>query len=131
MSGFFQAAALVLVAVVIAIVVGKRSAEISTVLSIAVCVMVITVATKYLKSITEFAAKLQIDSALNSDMTRTLWKLVGISVISDISVMICSDAGNAAMGKALQFLGTAVMLYLSIPMLNTLLELIQEILSHV
>ena len=51
-------------------------------------------------------------------------------MIGDVAGLICADAGNAAMGKGLQFMAVAVILWLSLPMMNALLELIEGILGN-
>ena len=55
---------------------------------------------------------------------------VGIYIISEIAALICTDAGNAALGKTLQFLSTALILYMSLPMFSQLLSLIESILGE-
>ena len=56
-------------------------------------------------------------------------KAVGIGVISEIAVLICQDSGNAALGKGLQLLATIVVLWLALPLMQGLLELVQKILG--
>ena len=43
----------------------------------------------------------------------------------------CTDAGNGALGKALQLLTGAVILWLSIPLIQALIELLSEMLGEV
>jgi hypothetical protein len=45
--------------------------------------------------------------------------------------LICTDAGNGALGKALQLLTGAVILWLSIPLIQALIELLSEMLGEV
>ena len=63
-------------------------------------------------------------------MLTILLKVVGTALIAEIVTLVCMDGGNASMGKALQFLAAAVILWLSLPMLTALLELIEEILGN-
>jgi hypothetical protein len=44
--------------------------------------------------------------------------------------MVCADAGNASLGKVLQILASAVILWLSLPVFTALIELIQKILGE-
>ena len=44
--------------------------------------------------------------------------------------MICEDSGNGALGKALQFLASAVILYLSLPLLSKLLDIVEGMLDN-
>ena len=47
------------------------------------------------------------------------------------AALVCTDAGNGSLGKSLQFLASAVIIYLSIPVLNGLMDLLQQILGEV
>ena len=45
--------------------------------------------------------------------------------------LICSDAGNSALGKTLQILGAVAVLWLSIPLINSLIALLEQILGDI
>lgn len=129
MGTFFQAAAAVLVASVLALTLSKQDKEQATLLTIGVCCMVVIGAVSFLKPVLDLLVELENIGNLNSEMVRILLKVVGIGLVSEIASMICSDAGNSSMGKALQMLSSAVILWISIPVFQALLELIQEILG--
>ena len=69
--------------------------------------------------------------APDHELLEVLLKVVGISLVAELASMICTDAGNAALGKVLQMLSTAVILCMSIPLLDKLLELISSILGGI
>ena len=131
MGTFYQAAALVLVASVLGLVLSKQGKEMTVMLTIGVCCMVLVAAIAFLKPVLEFMHQLESLGKLNSQMVQILFKVVGIGIVSEIAWMICSDAGNSSMGKALQLLSNAVILRLSIPVFQTLLELIQQIVGGI
>ena len=131
MTIFLQATAGVVLAVIVFTTLGKRSGEIATALSIAVCCMVLLLAVDYLRPIAVFVTTLQQLGNLDGQMITILLKVVGISLISQIACLFCADSGNASMGKALQMLTVVVILYLSLPVLQTLLELVEEIMGRV
>ena len=68
---------------------------------------------------------------LNGELIRILLKIAGIGILTEITSMVCSDAGNSSMGKTLQLLGNVVILWLSVPIFNMLMDLLQEILGEV
>ena len=131
MGTFYQAAGLVLVASVLGLVLAKQGKEMTVMLTIGVCCMVLVAAIAFLKPVLEFMHQLESLGKLNSQMVQILFKVVGIGMVSEISGMICADAGNASMGKALQMLSNAVIIWLSIPVFQTLLELIQQIVGGI
>jgi stage III sporulation protein AD len=67
---------------------------------------------------------------LNTDLLAVILKTVGIGLIGELAGLICSDAGNAALAKSIQILTTAVILWLSIPLFESLLDLVQAILGE-
>ena len=131
MGTFFQAAAAVLVASVLALCIAKQGKELASLLTIAVCAMVTLAAITFLKPVLEFLRELESIGKLNGDIVQILFKVVGIGLVSEIAAMICADTGNTSMGKALQILGSAVILWLSIPVFQALLDLIQQILGGI
>lgn len=131
MTAFLQAAAAVLLAVVLGLMLNKQGKDMGTVLSIAVCCMVAMIAISYLQPVVEFLQKLETLGGLDESMVGILLKAVGIGFVAEIAGLICSDAGNSSLGKSIQILGSAVILWLSIPLFNSLIELVQEILGEI
>lgn len=131
MDRFFQSACAVMLAVVLSLVLKKQNGEFGLILSLCVCCLVAAAAIQYLRPVIRFVTRLQELTSINSQMLSILLKVAGVSMTAEIAVMVCQDSGNGAMGKALQFLASAVILYISLPMLEALLELVEEILGRV
>ena len=131
MNIFVKASALALIVSVLYQMVSGRNKEIGTLLLVlGSCVILIT-AVSYIEPIFAFIRKLQTLGKLNNEMLEILLKSVGIGLLAEISVLVCNDMGNASMGKTLQILATAAILRLSLPMLNSLLDLIGNLLGEV
>lgn len=131
MGQVLQAAAGVLLAVILCLILGKQTKEMSVLLSAAVCCMVAVLCLGYLRPVTDFFSELEHIGNLDGELLSILLKAVGIAFIAEISGLICADAGNAALGKVLQMLACAVILYLSIPLLRSLMALVTELLGEV
>lgn len=131
MDVFLKAAAGILVAIILILLLAKQGKDLSVLLIIAVCCMVVSASFTYLQPIKELLGRLQTIGALNSDTLSIMLKAVGIGMIAEVTSLICADSGNTAMGKTLQFLASAVILWLSIPLLNELLELLDNILGAI
>ncbi len=129
MEQYFRAVALVLLAAIFVLVLRGSSKGIGELLSLLVCCMVAAVAISYIEPVVSFVQSLQALIGLDSQFLIILLKVVGISVTAEIAGMICEDSGNGAMGKALHFLSTAVIIFLSLPMLTALLQLIEGVLK--
>ena len=128
MALFWKAAAGILITVILSLSMGSK--DFSLMLSLGACTMVSILALTYLEPVLEFLQELAAISPIQGDMLPILLKAAGIGLVTEISVMICADAGNGSLGKALHLLGTGVILCLSLPILRTLLELIQKILGE-
>lgn len=129
MTEFLQAAGAVMITVVLVLALSKQGKETAVLLVIAVCCMLSAASVRYLEPVLTFLNHLEVLGDLNGDMLGILLKIVGIGLVSEIAAVVCADAGNASLGKMLQLLGNAVMLWLSIPVFNALLELIQRIME--
>lgn len=122
---------MVLLAVILCLALGKQGKEMGLLLTLAVSSIVGTLAIGYMRPVIEFVQQLRAIGQLDIGMLEILLKVVGIGIIGEIVSMVCSDAGNAALGKSLQLLSTAVILWLSLPLLTQLLELMQQILGGI
>lgn len=129
MEAFWKAAAVVLLTVVMGLAVGKREKDVSMVLSIAACCIVASAAVNYIEPVLDFLWELESVGQLRDGMLGSLLKAVGIALVGEIAGLICADAGNGSLGKTLQLLSSAVILYLSVPIFRAFFTLIQEILG--
>ena len=130
MSIFLKITACVFVGVVLCLVLSKQNKDISVLLSIGVCSMVAILAFTYFQPVLEFLDKLQQITGVDKDLLQILTKSIGIALVGEIAVMICSDAGYSAMGKVLQILSSCIVLWLSLPLFSKVIELIESVLSN-
>ncbi len=131
MTLFLKAAALAMVSAILCMVVGKQEKDFGLLISIAACTMIMAAASKYLEPVFSFIQRLEGLGNLKGDMLKILTRVLGIGIISEIASMVCTDAGNATLSKTIQLLGSAVILYLSIPMFTSLIDMIEEILGAI
>ena len=131
MDIFLKTSAGVILALILMLTLSKQGKDISLLLTIIVCAMVAGLAITYLRPVVDFLSRLQTIGNLDSQMFSVLLKAVGIGLIAELVNLICSDAGNASLGKGLQLLSTAVILCLSIPLFDELIELLDTILGAI
>lgn len=130
MDTFWKAAAAVLLAVILVPAVAKTEKDISVLLTMAVCCLVAAAAFSYLEPVLDLLWELKALGDLSGEMLGILMKAVGIGLVAEIAGMICADASNGSLGKTLQILASAAILYLSIPLFQAFLTLVQEILGQ-
>ena len=131
MNVFWKTAAGILTAVILWINLNKSNKDTSVLMSLAVSAMAIIAASAFLQPIVTFIKKLQGIGKLDGDLVSIVLKVVGVGIVTEIAVLICKDAGNESMGKTLQFVSSVSILWISIPIFEKLLALLDKILGAV
>lgn len=131
MDSFLQVTAGIVLAVLLSIILSKQGKDFAVLLSIAVCCMAMLVMVSYIEPVISFMQKLQVTAGLDPEMLKILLKASGVGILAEIASLICVDSGNSAMGKTIQLLAIAVILWLSLPFMQSLLDMVQKILEEV
>ena len=131
MNVFWKIAAGILTAIILWINLNKKSKDTSVIMSLAVCAMAIMAAASFLQPVVAFVKKIQGIGKLDGDMVSAVLKVVGVGIVAEIAALICKDAGNESMGKTLQFVSAAAVLWISIPVFEKLLTLLERILGDI
>ena len=131
MDTFLQVTAGVLLTVVLGLMLGKQSKDMASLLTLAVLCMVIAAVATFLQPVLAFVQTLQQVGKLDSEVLRIVFKAVGVGAIGEIAATICTDSGSAALGKGIQMLSVAVILWLSLPLMQSLLDMVTSILGDV
>ena len=131
MATFWHGAALAMITVILVLTLKKHNGEMAVVLLLAASVLLTSAMAQYFRPVLGFLRNLQQLGQVDGQMVGVLFKVVGISLVGQIAGLICTDSGNAAMGKLVELLAAAVILSLSVPMLTALMELVVNILGSV
>ena len=131
MDIFLKAGASALITVILCLIVSKRDKDFGLLLTLAGCSLLLIMAITYLEPVFSFFNCLQTAGNMDSDVLAILLKTVGIGLLSEICSLICADVGNSALGKSLQILATALILWISMPLLTKLMDLVGEILGEI
>ncbi len=129
MDVFWKAAGAVLVALILGLSLEKQGKEFSILLTTTLCCMLGIGCFTLLRPVIGFLYELQAMTGLNSETLKTLLKLVGIALVGEVTALICADAGYNSLGKGLQMLCSGVILYLSVPVFRSVLEVVQDIMG--
>ncbi len=128
MNIFLKAVAGILTAVILWLTINKDSKGFSVLLTLTVCIAVISASAAFLQPVIDFIHKIRFLGDLDDELLAIVLKVVGIGLITEISTMICKDAGNETMGKSLQILSLSFVIWMSIPVFEKLLSLLDKIL---
>lgn len=131
MDLFYKITAAALVTTVLTLVVRREEKDFALLLTMAGCAMAGMVLLTFLEPVLSFLSTLQTLGDLSGDMLLILMKAVGVGLVAEIAGMVCADGGNASLGKVIQLVGSAVILWLSLPIFQMLMDLMIRILGEV
>ena len=131
MGEYLRFAAAAIIGLILVLVVGRQSRDLGMLLSLAVCVLLALGAMEFLEPVMELLDELKRLGELDGGAVGILLRCAGIGMISELAGLLCADAGEGAMGKALQICANAAILWLSLPLLRQVLTMIGEVLAKV
>ena len=129
MDLYIKTAAGIFFALILFVILGKQAKDMATVFSIGACCMGGVIAMHYLQPVVSFLHTLQDKTGIDENLFQILLKSVGIALLGETASLICTDAGNSSLGKIAQVLSSAAILWLSLPLLEELLSVIDEVLD--
>lgn len=127
MELFFKATGAVVLCSILLPVLHQR--DIAAALAAFVCAMTGLCVLQLLQPVKTLVFDLVAMSDTQDSLIRVLFRILGISIVCEIAAALCADAGSAALGKGLQLLGSAAILYVSMPVVQMFVSVVQEILG--
>lgn len=131
MAEYLQWTAVILIGLILSLVLGKQSKDMSLLLTLAVCVLACLGALEFLEPVLELLRELRHLGGLDSEAVSILMKAAGIGLLSELAGLLCADAGESALGKVLQILSNAAILWLSLPLFRQIIGMIGEVLAEI
>ena len=125
MTHFIQALIVAVIGVVLGTVIKKTNRETALLLSIAGCIVIGIFLFRLIDPLVEFCLKLRNLAGLDKNILSPVLKSVGIGLLTQITSKICNDAGESAVGSIVELCGSVVTLYVAIPLMNAVLELVE------
>lgn len=118
------------VTLILSLIIPADRKEIKVVIGVVACSMIAASALTYIEPIADFVDQVKSISNLSSEMIKILWKVVGVGVLTEIAGLICKDFGNGTLDKMMQLLGSAAILWLTIPLFQEFMDLIENVLER-
>ena len=125
MQSLLQIAVIGLLAVIFTSLLRKNNKELAIVLSLSVCAVIGVLLVQLAEPVVDFLKKLRNISGLDEALMQPLLKTVGIGLLTQISANVCADAGENAIAKMIEVCGGVLALYVSIPLLEAVLEMME------
>ncbi len=115
------------VGAVLTLLIKRTNPEISTVLSLAICGVIMLMGLTLYSSIAETLELATVNTKLSSAYTAPVLKCVGIGITARLGSELCKDAGQSAVASTVEISGALCALYVSLPLIKTLLRMIGEL----
>lgn len=118
--------ALIIIAVILAVSLKSKNPEISSLMSAAVCIVIIALCVGRIGTILEFLKKVAGYIKVDKEYIAILLKLIGIAYICEFASGISKDAGYSSVASQIELMGKLTMLVTSLPVLIQVLDMILE-----
>ncbi len=118
-----------LIAAMVSAALQKEGKDMVPLVALAGSLAVMLGAVYLLKPVISLLRKLQELGDFRADSMSVLLKAAGIALVTELGTGVCTDSGSAGLGKVLQILGTSAILWLSVPLIQGLLDLLQVLLG--
>ncbi len=117
-----------LVAAVLTVVVRRLRPELGLLLSLAAGVVILLLVVPSLLSVFQRLRYLSAAAQVNLRYLDTVLKIVGVAYLTEFGAQICRDAGEGALAAKVELAGKVLILLLSVPILNAILDLLIKLL---
>ena len=122
MTGLWQCLALGLTGAVLAVMLKGRSKEQAVLLGIGCCCLMGALAVEFLRPVGELADRLRQIGGLDENLVTILWKVAGISLVTELAETVCADAGESALASKVELAGKISILVLSLPLFEDIAQ---------
>lgn len=129
METVVQIVGLALVAACCCLMIRGQAGVLALLLSLVACVVVYGVALSVFTPVMELIRSIQSLTGLEQAVTAPMLKVVGIGFVSQVVASVCTDAGEKALGQAVELGCTMMALYISVPLLSAVVDLLIDILG--
>lgn len=117
-----------LIALIIIVIIKQYRPEFVIYVSLTAGVLILVMIMDKIKAITSLLTSLSNKTALNSEFLILLIKITGIAFLTEFTVSICKDSGEAAIANKVDLGGKTLIISMSVPIIASLLENILKLL---
>ena len=125
----FQLVGIAFITAVAAILVKSTKPELAVVITIAGSIILLLFVFEVFRGSISLFTDIAEATGLNSTIVKTLLKMVGIGYLVEFSAGILSDFGQNSLADNLIFCGKILILVLAVPILESVLSLVGELLG--
>ena len=109
------------------IIIKQYKPEFSVYISLIGGIIIFCLIADKLTAVINLLTSLSNKASINSNFLGLLLKITGISILTEYAASICKDSGEAAIANKIDFGAKILIIAISIPIISTLLEMINKI----
>ena len=128
MEILIKAAAVTLISTTVSLLVKSKNPEFSFILAVSCSAAVCIVGVKILSEMKGFVSEIIEKSNISSSVCLPVIKCVGIALITKLIAELCLDAGQHGTKTAVEYLGTSLALYTALPLLRSMMIMLEGLL---
>jgi len=113
-----------IIASIIAIILRRENGAFALILSLTTGLIIFNLIIPDLNNIFKKLKDISSSFNINSNYITILLKIIGIAYISEFASQLCIDAGESSIASKIEFSAKILIMIISIPVMNELLELI-------
>lgn len=126
---FISLAILAIIAAIFAVSFKNIKGEYGILICVAVCILLFVFGVNKLSAIVDGINTIKSYISIDSTYINIIVKIIGISYITEFASDICRDCSYGAMANQIQIFGKLTVITISLPVVVTLFETINSILS--
>lgn len=116
------------VSVIIIVILKQYRPEFAIYASILAGVLILTLASNTLSGIIDMIKSISSKTSINSQFLMILIKITGIAILTEFAVSVCKDSGESAIASKVDIGGKIIIISMSIPIINALIETVVKVL---
>lgn len=129
MDTYFKAAVIIVASVILSVSLPKSAKDFSVIMTLGACACLVYFVCIFLEPVISTIHSLADVGRIDNSLLEILLKSSAVAILTEFVVLVCNDSGNSAMGKGMQLLGSVVILWLSLPLFSTLMDVVKDVLA--
>lgn len=128
METILKCAGIAVAGAVLSLIVRKQSGEFGALVGLLAVVLVTLLALEFMQPVLAFAEDLRDTAKLGEGVVAPVMKTLAIGFVTETGKNLCEDAGEKTLGSVLQLAGGLGAFYVLLPLMGSVLDLLEEML---
>ena len=128
MSDIIKIIGIGIIAVILIIILKQYKPEFAIYISIIAGVIILIMSIQKMEEIITLIRSISEKAGVNGKFLSIILKITGIAILSEFAISICKDSGESAIASKVEMGSKVIIIWMSIPIISSLLELMVNIL---